>query len=129
MVVHKTGIQLPEGLEIEWSEAPGNGVLLRFKGTIEQANPGEFLDPLLDQVHRRAIDRPGALVTADFTQLGFLNSSGIKSLIKWVMKQMYLPDGGRYGIRFLYSSQVTWQATSLRAITNLSRGSVVAEPV
>lgn len=129
MAIQDLHLVFPAELSIELTETPERGLLLRFRGTIEQANPGEFLDPLLDKIHQAALDRKDTLVTADFTEFGFLNSSGIKSLIKWVMKQMYLSDESRYGIKFLYSSQVTWQATSLRAITNLSRGTVVAEPV
>jgi hypothetical protein len=121
-------ITMPAELHVELKETPQDGLLLRFQGAIEQANPGAFLDPLLEQVHQEA-QRLGLAVTADFTGLGFLNSSGIKSLIKWVMKQMCLPEGARYGIKFLYARHVTWQATSLTAITHLARGSVIAEPV
>lgn len=129
MAILDLHLVFPAELSIELTETPERGLLLRFRGTIEQANPGEFLDPLLDKIHQAALDRKDTLVTADFTEFGFLNSSGIKSLIKWVMKQMYLSDESRYGIKFLYSSKVTWQATSLNAISNLSRGTVVAEPV
>jgi hypothetical protein len=129
MITQELQSKFPAELAIELCEASHNGLVLRFRGTIEQANPGEFLDPLLDQIHQEALRRGRTLVTADFTQLGFLNSSGIKSLIKWVMKQMYLGEDTRYGIKFLYSSRITWQVTSLKAITNLSRGTVLAEPV
>jgi hypothetical protein len=129
MITEELQSKIPAELAIELVEAPDDELVLRFRGTIEQANPGEFLDPLLDRIHQEALRRGGARVTADFTELGFLNSSGIKSLIKWVMKQMYLGEDTRYGIRFLYSSRITWQVTSLKAITNLSRGTVLAEPV
>ena len=65
-----------------------------------------------------------------FTDLQFCNSSGIKALINWVMKQMEMgPADQPYPVKFLYSKKVTWQQTSLKAITFLARGIVTAEPV
>lgn len=103
------------------------GVVLKFVGTIDHMNPGEFLDPFLDNVHTQVIAHSVPKVEADFTELGFLNSSGIKSLLKWIMKQMELAEDKRYPIKILYSRKITWQQTSLKAITYLSKGSVIAE--
>jgi hypothetical protein len=107
-------------------EADG-GIVLKFAGTIDHMNPGEFLDPFLDNVHAQVIANSVSKVEADFTELGFLNSSGIKSLLNWIMKQMELAEDKRYPIKIIYSRKITWQQTSLKAITYLSKGSVVAE--
>ena len=104
-------------------------LVLKFKGNIDQSNPGEFMDPLLDQVHDRVLANKTPSVVADFTDLQFCNSSGIKALINWVMKQMEMPADSRYPVKFLYSKKVTWQQTSLKAITFLARGIVTADPV
>jgi hypothetical protein len=117
----KTAIKVMDGRD--------GGLVLKFSGTIDHVNPGEFIDPLLDQVHSQVMEKRIPQVEADFTELGFLNSSGIKSLIKWVMKQTTLSEDRRYPIRFVYSSKVTWQQTSLKAITHLAKGTVVADPV
>ena len=114
---------------IDILDGPDGALLLKFKGNIDQANPGEFMDPLLDQVHERVLANKVPTVLADFTDLQFCNSSGIKALINWVMKQMEMSPESRYPVKFLYSKKVTWQQTSLKAITFLARGIVTADAV
>ncbi len=106
-------------------------VVVKFSGTLEHPSPGEFLDPILLTVHERAVACRLDHVDADFSGLDFLNSSGIKSLIKWVMKAVEASRPGQdcYRLRLLYSSKVTWQQASLKAITFLTKGQVVAEPL
>src|ERR1035437_7689541 len=92
---------------------------IRFKGKIDDADPGSFMDPALEAIHGQIVAHALREVNADFIELGFLNSSGIKSLIKWIMRQTELGDDQKYKINFLYSSRVTWQQTSLKALTYL----------
>jgi hypothetical protein len=107
----------------------GAGVQVRFSGIIEDANPGLFMDPLLDGVHAQVVAQKLPTVVVDLAKLGFLNSSGIKSLIKWVTKRTQLPEAERYAIQLNYSDGVTWQLTSLKAITYLGKGGVTLQPV
>jgi hypothetical protein len=102
---------------------------IKFKGKIDDADPGVFMDPTLEEIHQQIVANGLKEVNADFTDLGFLNSSGIKSLIKWIMRQTELADEQKYKINFLYSSRVTWQQTSLKALTYLAPKTVVALPV
>ena len=102
---------------------------IRFKGKIDDADPGVFMDPALEEIHGQIVASGLKEVNADFTELSFLNSSGIKSLIKWIMRQTELADEQKYKINFLYSSRVTWQQTSLKALTYLAPKTVVALPV
>lgn len=118
-----------ENATIDVAVGADQALRLKFSGTIDQPNPGVFLDPFLEKVHAQALGTPGAEVTADFTALSFLNSCGIKSLIKWIMKQTELPEEKRYPIKLLYSRQVTWQQTTLKALTYLAKGVVTVEPV
>ncbi len=108
----------------------GDGRLtIRFKGKIDDADPGIFMDPTLEEIHGQIVVNALTEVNADFTELSFLNSSGIKSLIKWIMRQTELADDQKYKINFLYSSRITWQQTSLKALTYLAPKTVVAMPV
>ena len=115
----KTAIDLREG--------KNGGLVLKFSGAIDHPNPGEFLDPILEKLHDQVLEKKIPKVDADFTNLSFLNSSGIKSLIKWIMKQVELPKERRYPINMIYSGKVTWQQTSLRAITYLAKDIVTIE--
>ena len=63
---------------------------IRFKGKIDDADPGIFMDPALEEIHQQIVANGLREVSADFTELSFLNSSGIKSLIKWIMRQTEL---------------------------------------
>jgi len=105
------------------------GMVIQFHGHIDDANPGAFLDPALEEIHQQVVAHKLGEVDADFTDLALLNSSGIKSLIKWIMRQTELPEAQKYKIRFLYSSRITWQQTSLKALTYLAPKTVVAVPV
>jgi hypothetical protein len=102
---------------------------IKFTGKIDDADPGVFMDPTLEEIHGQIVANGLKEVNADFTDLSFLNSSGIKSLIKWIMRQTELADEQKYKINFLYSSRVTWQQTSLKALTYLAPKTVVALPV
>lgn len=104
-------------------------MVIRFTGNIDDANPGAFLDPALEDIHRQVLANKLDEVDANFTDLSFLNSSGIKSLIKWIMRQTELPEDQKYKIKFTYSSRITWQQTSLKALTYLAPKTVVAVPV
>lgn len=115
-------------VQISVDEREG-GMVIKFKGNIDDANPGAFLDPALEDIHQQVLAHKLGEVDADFTELAFLNSSGIKSLIKWIMRQTELPESQKYAIRFLYSSRITWQQTSLKALTYLAPKTVVAVPV
>jgi hypothetical protein len=114
-----------EKVQIHVEEREG-GMLIRFAGTIDDADPSVFLDPTLDQIHHQILANTLSEVDADFTGMTMLNSSGIKCLIKWIARQTALPDDQQYRVRFLYSSRVTWQQTSLKALTYLAPTTVVA---
>jgi|GEM_PF-813919 len=113
--------------QITVHEGPDGGLVVKFVGTIDHTNPGEFLDPLLDRVHTQALEHQFRQVEADITELEFLNSNGIKSVIKWVMRHMELNERVRYGLKVTYSRKITWQQTCLKAINHLAKGSVIAE--
>lgn len=110
-------------------DAGGEVLTVRFSGKIDDADPGKFMDPALEGIHQHIVASGLNEVHADFTELAFLNSSGIKSLIKWIMRQTELPEDKKYKIVFLYSSRITWQQTSLKALTYVAPKTVVASPV
>ena len=114
---------------IELTTDQAEGFVVKFSGVIDHVNPGEFLDPLLLQIHEAAIGQQVAQVSADFSELSFLNSSGIKSFVKWIMNQLQLDAAQRYRIQFLYSPAVTWQQSSLKALVVLSRGTISLNPI
>jgi hypothetical protein len=105
---------------IEWLIAPTGEPLVHFTGCIDEADPGAFLDPLLDGLHQRAVDERWPGLVADFTRLEFLNSSGIKALARWVLRQKADPAGAHYRITLRYASRFTWQRVSFKTLAMLS---------
>ena len=103
-------------------EDDGDNVRVVFNGEIDMEDPSQLLDPLFEQVHNGAIEKGIGEVVAEFSALSFLNSSGIKSIAKWIMK-LGEADGA-YQIKIKQNPEITWQATSLQTLTFLVPGAV-----
>ena len=106
-----------------------DGIRLQFIGDIDMQDPGPLLNPFFESVHNGMSDAEYTMVEADFTELAFLNSSGIKTLIKWIMRIPQLPEDKRYKIKIIYSGKITWQGTSLKTLIYLAPGSATAEKI
>jgi hypothetical protein len=115
-----------ERIKIEVSDVPG-GLAVFFSGDIDMEDPGIILDPLFDRVHQGMISLKLKEVHADFTGLNFLNSSGIKSVAKWIMKLTDMPADAKYLIKIIHNKDITWQVTSLPTLTFLVPGGVKIE--
>ena len=100
----------------------GDGLSVKFSGEIDMEDPSGLLDPLFEKVHTGAVDKGVNEVVADFSELKFLNSSGIKSIAKWIMKLGEVEDA--YKITIKQNPEITWQATSLQTLTFLVPGAV-----
>jgi hypothetical protein len=102
---------------------------VRFDGVINDVNPGVYMDPLLDEVHKHLTSQRLAHVIADLTSLSFMNSSGIKALIKWVTRQAKEPASVPYRITLRYSNAVAWQQSSIKVVALLAKNVVTMESV
>jgi hypothetical protein len=67
-------------------------------------------------VHAAAVEAGLKEVMVDLTQLRFMNSSSIRSLVDWVEWIRKEPDGKRYRLLFVTKPDVTWQQTTMSAI-------------
>jgi len=91
--------------------------VVRFVGTVSTANPATILNPFVDAVHEE-IGRTGVKVlTVDFSEFEFCNSSGFKSFIYWIELIRQLPADSQYRLRFLIAPERRWQRTSLLVLT------------
>lgn len=95
------------------------GITVYFHGKINMQNPGAIFGPFFDELHQKIVDTGIKNVTADFTDLQFLNSSGLKSIIRWIMNDANLPDDKQYHIKILYNKEIGWQETSLTTFKDL----------
>ena len=115
-----------ERITIEVNDIP-SGLEITFTGDIDMEDPGIILDPFFDKVHQGIVSLKLKEIQANFCGLNFLNSSGIKSVAKWIMKLTELTDENKYLIKIIHNKDITWQVTSLPTLTFLVPGGVKIE--
>lgn len=103
------------------------GVKVTFVGDIDVQNPEPIFVPFFEQIHANVIENGVKYVELDFSKLTFLNSSGIKTLIKWITKVTPLPADQKYNFKIIANSQITWQETSLKMLSMLAPGLIEIE--
>ena len=108
-------------------EDTATGIAVRFVGDIDMEDPSIVLDPLFEKIHSSVVAQKIPDVQADFQNLNFLNSSGIKAVAKWIMKLAMLPADKKYAIKIIHNKAITWQVTSLPTLTFLVPGAVKIE--
>lgn len=99
-----------------------NGVKVIFTGDIDVQNPEPIFVPFFEKIHDAVVDKGIKYVELDFTKLTFLNSSGIKTLIKWITRVTPLPPEKKYNFKIMANSEITWQETSLKMLSMLAPG-------
>jgi len=78
------------------------------------------LDNFLRDVHIEAQRCLAQEVTVDVRQLEFMNSSCLKSFVRWICAVQEQVDPGKYRIVFVSSTSVGWQRRSLSALASLA---------
>jgi hypothetical protein len=97
-----------------------DGVKILFTGEIDVQNPEPVFLPYFYEIHDKMLENKVMLVELDFINLSFMNSGGIKTLIKWVTKMLNLPDNQKYKFRIIANSSIAWQEASLQMLSRLS---------
>ncbi|MBN2443372.1 MAG: hypothetical protein JXJ04_18570 [Spirochaetales bacterium] len=86
------------------------GDTIIIKGEINQENPEHFLTPFFTKV----IGQMAGDIILDLKELEFLNSSGIKPLIQFLMKR-----NKQWRVKIKTNPFSSWQRTSLKILTGL----------
>lgn len=107
-------INIPEQIH-DKAIISGDGDTIFLRGEIDDFDPGHFLTDFFETA-KRQMDK---VIKIDFTQLEFLNSSGIKCIVTFVMDKN--PDSK---IVFITDSSKTWQRTSLEVIQSLDEDNI-----
>lgn len=112
---------ITEKATVELSDI-SNGMKVTFSGDIDVQNPEPIFVPFFEQIHNKVLENSIKYVELDFSKLTFLNSSGIKTLIKWITKVTPLPIEKKYKFKIVANSEITWQETSLKMLSMLAPG-------
>jgi len=113
-------------MQISTVQAAGGKVRLRVEGDtiyvageIDQLSPRDFMAGFLEIVHNMALGESLPLVRVDVTELAFLNSSGIKEFLSWILRRNRIPPEKKYKINFLFDPSVSWQPVTLPRLRDL----------
>ncbi|MBN1409953.1 MAG: hypothetical protein JW969_03860 [Spirochaetales bacterium] len=87
--------------------------IVTISGDIDQMYPQEYLRGFIDKVHTTALQEKIKEIEVDLFNLNFLNSNGIKELLRWVLELKKQPKDKRYKINFIYDESNAWQVASL----------------
>lgn len=103
------------------------GIVLEVKddyvclsGNIGVEHPGKFMEAFFIEVHDAFIKAGVKEVRVDIKNLKFLNSSGIKEIVKWVLNIDQMSDETKYSLTILYNSDILWQEACISSIVNLN---------
>lgn len=91
-----------------------------FNGEIDMQDPDSSILPFFESIHNEIIKNEVKLIQLDFVPLKFLNSSGIKVLIKWVQSILVLPADKSYKVEILAKEDVAWQSNCLSLMSLLA---------
>ena len=76
--------------------------------------------PYLQSIHTKLAENGIKKIQLDFRPLRFLNSSGIKLMVKWVQMMLILPADKVYSMEILANSAVAWQDNCLKLLSLLA---------
>lgn len=116
-------------------QAAGGKVSLRVEGEtvfvvgeIDQLSPRDFMAGFFEIVHNMMLGEGLPEVKVDVTGLAFLNSSGIKEFLSWILRRNRIPPNKKYRINFLFDPTVAWQPITLPRLRDLDPGGIVLTP-
>jgi len=110
-------------------QAHEDGIKVLLSGMIDMRDPSAEILPYLLEIHKGVIKNKIKKVWADFSDLTFMNSSGIKAIIQWLMKLKDLTGDDRYEIIILQNLDITWQASSLQVMQQLFKDFLTVETI
>jgi hypothetical protein len=123
-------------MQISTVRAAGGKVSLRVDGEtvfvageIDQLSPRDFMAGFLEIVHNMALGEGLLEVKVDVTDLVFLNSSGIKEFLSWILRRNRIPPEKKYKINFLFDPTVSWQPITLPRLRDLDPDCIVLTAV
>ncbi len=105
------------------------GDKITISGSVEVADPGKIMGPFFKEAHQSILANNVKAVDVDITNLTFLNSSGIKEFVDWVIKLEELSDDQRYKINFQCNPELVWQESSISTIELLNSDYISKEGV
>jgi hypothetical protein len=115
-------VSLIEITGLQVSTEPGSK--LRLRGTLAAEDAARKLGAFLRELHEAAIVDGLSDVEVDLTELRFMSSSGIRSLLAWISWIREEPYDRRYRLVFVQAADAAWQQVTLEALQTMGNGTV-----
>ncbi|HBD94381.1 MAG: hypothetical protein A2015_00475 [Spirochaetes bacterium GWF1_31_7] len=90
---------------------------IHISGHLTQKNPGDYLRDFLFKAHNDVLAHGYKTVKINISKLRFLNSSGIKILVDWIIQVSLLPPDKKYAICFVSDRSSLWQESIITTIS------------
>lgn len=104
-------------------------VRVKVSGAVEMRDPGDLLNPYWNAIDEQTRAKKLKRVEVDLRDLGFMNSSGILTLVRWITKAKTHAADQAYTLVLQYDRNVTWQRTSIPTLAKLAPQVVVPAEV
>lgn len=85
--------------------------VMKIEGNIDLMRPQEILEPFFEKVHAALMEQVVKRIKVDVKLLKYINSSGIKEIVRWVLKLNNTSPDKRYKIVFQCNPNCSWQST------------------
>ena len=102
-----------------------DGETVSIVGEIDQMSPRDLMAGFFELVHNMALGEGLAEVKVDVTRLSFLNSSGIKEFLSWILRRNRIASEKKYRINFLFDPSVAWQPVTLPRLRDLDPDTII----
>lgn len=93
---------------------------VKFIGNLEFADPISELKPYFDKINAEVISKKIKCITLDFTDLKYINSSGISVFVKWIIELKELSQDDKYSIIFICNPEYKWQDQSIKMLSSVA---------
>jgi hypothetical protein len=93
---------------------------LFIMGSIDFRDPGKIIGPFFEKLHKELLKSDIKEISIDVTKLFFLNSSGIREFVEWIMKADSTDPVKRYSMIFLTNSSLPWQESTFSTLVYLN---------
>ncbi|OHD08628.1 MAG: hypothetical protein A2086_16420 [Spirochaetes bacterium GWD1_27_9] len=99
--------------------------IVHLSGIVDQRNPQEFLNIFFNRIKEEVSQEKLNEISFDITNLNFLNSSGLKALLNWIIALSKLKKEDKFKIVFLCSKEILWQKRSLMPLSLIAPDIVI----
>jgi hypothetical protein len=104
----------------------GARLVLQLRGQADQRT-GVRLGTFFDAADTAAVAASSKEMVVDFRACAFMNSSGLKAVVTWLVRAKNHPPDRRYTIRFLHAPELHWQIRSFTALQACGGGLVAID--